>query len=470
LTPPAPRLVVAGTGGDSGKTLVALAITAELRRRDLGIAAFKKGPDYIDAAWLSWAAGSPAHNLDTFLMGPGQVRESFAIHAAGGDVAVVEGNRGLLDGMDERGTHSTAVLAEVLAAPVLLVLPARKVTRTVAAWVAGLRELAPRVRIAGVVLNRVAGARHARIASAAVEALGVAVLGVVPPLGGEDILPGRHLGLVTPAEHGRLAGLRERLASLARDHLRLDRILELARDVEPLAEPAAAQPARGAAGVRIGVFRDSAFTFYYPDNLEALEREGASLVDVSALADRALPDVDALIIGGGFPETHAAVLAANEELRCSVRRAALAGLPVYAECGGLMYLSRALHVEGRRIPMAGVLPFEVAMRDRPQGHGYSRARVDRANAFFAPGTELRGHEFHYSTVAAGGDEPETAYAVERGTGLTGRRDAATYKNVLAAYIHLHARGCPEWAPGIVRAASRHRSEVQRRERTRSHEE
>jgi len=453
-----PRLVVAGTGGDSGKTLIALSILQALRRRGGRPLGFKKGPDFIDAAWLAWASGRPAHNLDTYLMGNRGAREAFVENAHGSELNVIEGNRGLLDGMDAAGTHSTAALAESLAAPVVLVLGVRKVTATCAAWVEGCRRLAPGVNLCGVILNRVAGARHGRVAAQAVEALGVPVLGSVPRLEGGDPLPDRHLGLVTPEEHGALEEMAGRLADVAESHLDMDRLIEAARGAPHLEGPGPRPGPVEGERVRVGVFRDSAFTFYYPDNLDALGREGADLVDVSAVRDARLPDVDALVIGGGFPETHAAVLSANESLRSEVRRAADAGLPIYAECGGLMYLARSLVWKGESHPMAGVLPFDVVMHDRPRGHGYARVRVERKNPFFDVGTEIRGHEFHYSMPSQEPGTFDTAYAVERGTGCGDGRDAVVCKNVLAAYIHLHARGCPEWAPGIVRAARLHRKQ------------
>ncbi len=457
LTAGISRIVVAGAGGDSGKTIVSLALIAELRRRGLGPVAFKKGPDYIDSAWLSWASGTVAYNLDTFLMGDEGVLRSFLAHSEGAGISIIEGNRGLLDGMDAAGTHSTATLARTIRAPVILVLSVRKVTGSVAAWVEGFRRLATDVDIRGVVLNRVSGHRHGRVTSMAVEALGIPVLGMIPTLDGDNMLPDRHLGLVTPEEHGHLDGMLVRLGEIAAKHLMVDRLLQIAADVAPLDSMRDLPMPPSAEKTRIGVFRDSAFTFYYPDNLEALVREGARLVDVSPLADDALPDVDGLLIGGGFPETHAEILCRNRGLKEAVRGAVEGGLPVYAECGGLMYLSRAMNWRDKSYPMSGVFPFDVVMCDKPQGHGYSVARVDEKNPFFDVGTVLKGHEFHYSTIDTTAVNYRSAYAVERGTGCGGGRDAATCKNALAAYIHLHARGCPEWAQGVVRAARRFRS-------------
>jgi cobyrinic acid a,c-diamide synthase len=456
-----PRLVIAGTSGDSGKTLVTLGLLLAARQRGLNPATFKKGPDYIDAAWLGWAAGTgTCRNLDTFLQGEAPALRSFLRHASS-DLSLVEGNRGLLDGLDLEGTHSTAALARLLAAPVVLVVSAAKVTRTVAAVVAGCRQLEPEVELAGVVLNQVAGTRHESLARRAVEQLaGVPVLGAVPRARMEagKLLPGRHLGLVPPQEHAGVAEAGDRIAALVGNNVDLDRLLELAAAAPALegeglaAEPAAASAAR----VRIGVFWDSAFTFYYPENLEALEAAGAELVRISALEDRALPaGLDGLYLGGGFPETHGVRLAANRGLHRELREAAAEGMPIYAECGGLIYLARSLIVDEQRHAMAGVLPVDLELRRRPAGHGYVELAVDRQNPFFAQGQTLRGHEFHYTRIV--GPVPtgvSTAFVVHRGTGALGGRDGLVQGNVLAAYTHLHAVGTPQWVSGLVeRAAS-----------------
>ncbi|MHC4472937.1 MAG: cobyrinate a,c-diamide synthase, partial [Planctomycetota bacterium] len=373
-----PRLVVAGTGGDSGKTLVSLGLVGALRRSGRQVAAFKKGPDYIDAAWLTRAAGRPARNLDAWIMGVEAVKRSFLRHAEDADVCVVEGNRGLFDGLE--GT-STAALARSIDAPVVLVLNLTKVTRTVAAFVAGVPVIDPDVRLAGVILNRVGGVRHEREAREAVEqATGVPVLGAIPRLDGPNLLPDRHLGLVPPSEHERMDEVVDRLAQVIREHADLETLLDLSRAAGPAAPPCpAAQPRPGGSRVRVGVFRDAAFTFYYPENLEALEEEGAELVPVSPLADPELPDVDLLYVGGGFPETHATDLASNRSMNRSVRAAAADGLPIFAECGGLIYLSRSVEFEGRRWPLSGVLDVDTEVRRTPQGHGYAEAVVSRPN-------------------------------------------------------------------------------------------
>jgi cobyrinic acid a,c-diamide synthase len=450
-----PRLVIAGLSGESGKTLVSLALLLEAQRRGVPVRAFKKGPDYIDAAWLRWASGKPARNLDTHLMGFERALRSFAAHGVSAGLNVVEGNRGLYDGLDAQGTHSTAELAKAIRAPVVIVVNATKVTRTAAAVVLGCQKLDPDLWIAGVILNQIAGSRHERVIRQAIEsACGLPVLGAVPRAPEGVLLSTRHLGLVTPVEFNGRDTLASSLMDRVARHLDFDRLLAVARRSAPLGVPTVSV---GDAGVEprvtIGYLSDSAFSFYYPENLEALQAAGADLVELSALDSARIPDnLDALYIGGGFPETHAKTLAENSGLLTSLRGAARAGLPIYAECGGLMLLSRALTWQGQRHLMAGVLPFEVEVCNKPQGHGYTELLVDAVNPFFAPGTRLRGHEFHYSRVVLSGDMPATGCAVVRGSGCFTGRDAVIVGNVWASYTHLHALATPEWSRGMVQAA------------------
>lgn len=448
-----PRLAVAGLGGDSGKTLLSLALLLWAREEGLAAAGFKKGPDYIDAAWLTWAAGSPARNLDTHLMGFEGALRAFRAHAAVGGLSVLEGNRGLYDGLDARGSHSTAELAKTLQAPVVLVVSTTKVTRTAAALVLGCRALDGEVPFAGVVLNQVATSRQERVVRQAVEAdAGLPVLGAIPRLPSSRVLPGRHLGLVTPAEHPAIGEVEETLRREVWPHLDLGGLREAAARAPALpSPPALASSPSGGTGLRIGVVKDSAFTFYYPENLEALEAAGASLAFLSPLAGEHFPEnLDALYIGGGFPETHAPRLEQAREWFGGLRAAVEAGLPVYAECGGLMVLCRALRWRGKRHLLAGVLPAEVEVFPSPQGHGYAEIEVDRANAFYPPGLRLRGHEFHYSRVVEG--TPETAATVLRGSGALNRRDGLVYKGVWASYLHLHAAATPEWTNSLLSGA------------------
>jgi cobyrinic acid a,c-diamide synthase len=454
-----PRLVVAGLSGDSGKTLVALGVARALGSRGIDVAPFKKGPDYIDAAWLGAATGRPGRNLDTFLHGPEALGEALSRGARGesADLALIEGNRGLFDGFDAAGTHSTAELAKRLGAPVVLVVDVTKTTRTVAAMVLGCRALDPDVPLVGVVLNRVATSRQERIIrDALAQAGGPPVLGALPRID-DDPLPGRHLGLVTAAEHPRTQEAIETAARLAEAHIDLNAVREIAGEAPTIELPDRNRPTSGPR-VRIGVLRDEAFSFYYPENLEALEELGAELAFFSALAGDTLPEIDALYIGGGFPELYAARLAAHRGLRESIRVAVDDGMPVYAECGGLMYLAKDLIADGVSHPMAGVLDLVVEQTSKPRGHGYAEGTVERTNPFFEVGTRLRGHEFHYSQVRGGQHRSATAVGLGRGPGLGDGRDGIVVGRVWASYLHLHALGTPEWAPGLVDVA-----------RTRQHE-
>ena len=451
-----PRLVVAGLSGESGKTLVSLALLLDAGARGMPVRAFKKGPDYIDAAWLRWASGGPARNLDTHLMGFERAVGSFTAHALADGFNLIEGNRGLYDGLDARGTHSTAELAKRLAAPVLLVINATKVTRTAAALVLGCQHLDPEVRIAGVVLNQVSGGRHERVIREAIESVcGIPVLGVIPR-SAENLLPSRHLGLVTPAEHSRQDALGRSILELAR-RLEFDRLFEIAAQAPEIPSCGAGASACRVRiqDVTIGYLQDSAFTFYYPENLEALSEAGARLVPISPLDAGELPgSLDALYIGGGFPETHAEALASNHRFLSALRDAAGHGLPIYAECGGLMLLARAIEWQGRRHTMAGVLPFDVEVCAKPQGHGYVELLVDRENPFFPTGVHLKGHEFHYSRIVGEGGPPSTVCSVVRGCGCGIGRDAVVVDNVWASYTHLHAAATPEWSAGLLGAARR----------------
>jgi cobyrinic acid a,c-diamide synthase len=457
-----PRVVVAGLRGGSGKTTLSLGLIAAWRQRVGEVVPFKKGPDYIDAGWLALAAGQPCYNLDPYMMSGEQILDSFCQHALQSEGAVIEGNRGIYDGMDAEGSCSTAELAKLLQAPVLLVVDATMVTRTAAAAVLGCQHLDPDVLIQGVILNRVAGLRHEKMLRTTIERYcQIPVVGAIPKLK-EDDFPERHMGLVTALEHPEAKEAILARIRVVERYLDLEKVIDIANQASPLHW----QPVRATSRVSkayrepvVGIIRDSAFQFYYPENLEALEKRGARLVHVDSLRDRELPYLDALYIGGGFPETHAEQLAANNQFRESLRSAIDQGLPVYAECGGLMYLGRSLHLGGKIYPMVQALPMDFKLRKRPQGHGYTRLEVIEENPFYPVGTTLKGHEFHYSQVIHCDLEPTSlVFAMARGTGILDEKDGVCYRNVLATYSHVHATGTPEWAEGLIRTALVHQRE------------
>jgi cobyrinic acid a,c-diamide synthase len=465
MSRPSPRLVLAALRGGSGKTMLSVALAVAVKRQGTGVVPFKKGPDYIDAAWLSLAAGGPCYNLDTFLIGREQVVRSFSRRAPEGALALIEGNRGLYDGMNPEGEHSTAELAKLLRSPVVLVVDCDKVTRTTAAMVLGCRNLDPEVDIRGVILNRVGGRRHADVARRAVEQHGrIPVLGVVPRM--EHLpFPERHLGLIPPQEHDQARKALDAAGDIAEEFLDLDGLLGVAGSAPPWNADAVRDVVPGdrtaPETVRIGVIRDAAFQFYYCENIEALADGGAEIVEISAIEGESLPELDALYIGGGFPETQARRLSENANFRRSLFDAAENGLPVYAECGGFIYLGESLTVGNIRYPMVGALPVSFGMEKRPQGHGYTMLEVDAANPFYPGGTLLKGHEFHYCRVlSCGAGADRTAFRVRRGTGMDGKRDGMTRKNILAGFTHVHALGTPQWAPALLGAARKYRAERQ----------
>ena len=455
-----PRLVISATRGGLGKTTLSLGIIHALRKRGKRVAVFKKGPDFIDAGWLGAAAEKPCYNLDLFIMERESILRSFREHTREADVALIEGNRGLFDGVDESGSYSTARLARLLKTPVILIVYCTKASSTVAAVVLGCRQYDPEVALQGIILNNVSPGRHESVVRKAIEqSSGIAVVGAVPRQKKGEF-PERHMGLTPYHEHPEVAEAIAAAGAVAEHYLDLDQVWGIACDAANEELPITiASPPRTLGEDRypvVGVIQDSAFQFYYPDNLEALEREGASLKLINALHDSVLPEIDALYIGGGFPETQAAELAANESFCRSIKAAAEAGLPMYAECGGFIYLGRSLTVGEKTYPMTSVLPIDFVLEKKPQAHGYTVMDAGGASTFLEKGTKVRGHEFHYSRPVNIDKAQTMAYHLTRGHGVDGTGDGVVYKNVLAAYTHLHALGTPEWAGSLVKKARDYR--------------
>ena len=459
VTKKTPGIIVAGLRGGSGKTIISLGIASAWKEKGFKVSPFKKGPDYIDAGWLSKAAGRPCYNLDTYLCDPSVVRQSYQEHSQDCDIAVVEGNRGLYDGIDIDGSTSTSELAKLLNLPVLLVLDCTKSTRTMAALLMGCMNFDPDIKFCGVVLNRVAGTRHEQNVRANIEKFcHIKVFGAVPKLKSEDF-PERHMGLVTSAEHAFSDQAVLAAQKMATDTIDMDALYRAVTVDHPRTLPGTSQiPSEPpllstAESVTIGVVRDSAFQFYYPDNIDALKKLGAKIVFISPLHENAIPDVDAIYMGGGFPETHAPQLAKNEEFRDRLNKLSQKGLPIYAECGGLIFLGQSIRLNGQNYPMSGILPIKFGLSRRPQGHGYTRVKVIHENPFFQTGEILKGHEFRYSSILAIEYQPfEMAFQMERGKGICDRSDGFLKHNTLGTYTHIHALGTPSWAPALVKKA------------------
>lgn len=458
-----PRLILSALRGGAGKTTLSIGIIGAFKSLGRPVAPFKKGPDYIDAGWLALAAGRPCYNLDSYLLRPKVLLHSFHSHSCSDCIAVIEGNRGLFDGIDMEGSTSTAELAKLIQAPVVLCLDCTKTTRTVAAAVLGCMMFDPETPLKAVILNRVSGKRHERMVQKSIEYhCGIPVLGALPKLD-EQHFPERHMGLVPTQEHEWAHFSLEEATKLALTHIDMQWLTEIADSaagtpmpVHPHDDPGEFSDTKALSTsqtdpVRIGVIRDSAFQFYYPENLEALERCGAILTYISALDTTQLSPIDALYIGGGFPETHAERLAANTAFRNTIRKLAEDGMPIYAECGGLMFLGQSLVIRDSHYPMTGVLPIVFGLFKRPQGHGYTEMLVDRPNPFYPIGTILKGHEFHYSK-ALECPEGQTVFAMKRGSGLLENRDGFCIHQTLATYTHIHALGTPQWALALIENA------------------
>lgn len=454
--PPA-RLLLSAAHKSSGKTTITLGLAAALSQRGIAVQTFKKGPDYIDPMWLASASGRACYNLDPYLMSIDEMLASFARHANGCDLALVEGNKGLYDGLALDGSNSNAALAVAFDLPVVLVLDARGMTRGVAPLILGYQAFDRRVRIAGVILNRLGGARHEAKLRAVIEHYtDVKVLGAVQE-SLEVAIDERHLGLIPSNEASHAAALIARIGAAVAAQVDLERVAAAAVTT-PLHGVRSLPPERARAetgSVRIGIARDRAFGFYYSDDLEALSAAGAELLAFDTLQDTRLPAVDALFIGGGFPEMAAPKLEANVPLRMQIRKEIEAGLPVFAECGGLMYLARSLTVAGRRHAMVGAIAGDVVMHARPVGRGYVELEPTGSaqwSVVAASCARIRAHEFHYSALENLDPGQRFAYRVLRGHGIDGRHDGLLCHNLIASYSHLRAVGDCDWARRFVEFA------------------
>lgn len=452
-------LVIAGVHSGVGKTTVALGLVAAYRRRGLRVQPFKVGPDFIDPGHHSQAAGRPAINLDGWMLSQETNLTLFHHYCQGAHLAVVEGVMGLFDGYDGASeAGSTAQIAKWLGLPVILVVAARSLARSAAALVHGFATFDPDLPVAGVIFNQVGSPRHLAYLQQAMAAMpGVRCLGGLPRQEGL-IIPERHLGLVTAQEHPLAPAYLDNLAAWVERHLDLTALWESLPILpgQPQSEPAAVPPR-----VRVGVAQDEAFCFYYFENLRLLQSSGAQLVFFSPRRDTALPsDLHGLYLGGGYPEVFAQELAANLGLREAIRKKAAAGLPIYAECGGLMYLSRGLTtLDGECLPMAGVLPLEVRMLPRLKALGYREVTLTGDTLLGPAGLRVRGHEFHYSEIMALPTAVPTVYYLTGRGQAEGRQEGYWQNRTLASYVHLHFASNPEVARHFVEACCRYKESL-----------
>lgn len=445
------QMLISAAHKSSGKTMVSIGLCAALTARGNLVQPFKKGPDYIDPMWLSQASGRPCRNLDFHLMERDDIVSTFHRHSA--QINLIEGNKGLYDGLALDGSNSNAALATVLDLPVFLVIDARGMTRGIAPLILGYQAFDRDIKIAGVILNNLGGSRHeSKLRSVIEHYTDVPVIGAIHHDERLSIVE-RHLGLM-PSNESRVATAKiKQIGEAIAEQVDLEKLLELST-TEHVASKAKviSMPMPCKHNVRIGIARDRAFGFYYADDLDALESAGAELVPFDTLQDSNLPDIDALYIGGGFPETCALELEANISLRDEIRQRIEAGMPAYAECGGLMYLSRSIDYQGRVYSMVGAIPGDVKMHSKPVGRGYVQLVEDDTHPWprrDAPAKQIRAHEFHYSSLENLPTDSRFAYYVERGYGINGDRDGFLLHNLLASYTHLRTIGSCYWATRFV---------------------
>lgn len=454
------HLYIAAAHKSSGKTSVSVGLSAALAGRGMAVQNFKKGPDYIDPLWLARASGRPCYNLDFFTQSSAEILSTFVINSAQADISLIEGNKGLFDGVDVEGSDSNAAMATMLSSPVVLVIDTGGMTRGIAPLIRGYMDFDPDVDICGVILNKVGGSRHESKLRRALERYTDAeVLGAVGR-GSALEIPERHLGLIPANEaqgQGAANTMIKRLADAVSAGVDLDRMIEIASKatVATYTEAVAGKPVVPGPDVRIAIARDAAFGFYYEDDLEAFAQAGAELIPFNTLTDTKLPVADGLFIGGGFPETQLASLSANTSLRRDIHDALASGMPAYAECGGLMYLARNISWRGEVADMVGAVPADVIVGERPQGRGYMVVEETGQSPWLpchVKSEDSRGipvHEFHYARLERLDNDPVFAYRVLRGTGIDGKHDGLVINKLLAGFAHHRNTRANPWVERFV---------------------
>lgn len=449
-----PRVIVAASSSGVGKTTVTVGLIGALRARGLRVAAFKCGPDYLDPTYHARVAAGASHNLDGWMMGREAVLATFARVARSADVAVIEGMMGLFDAATPTSEEgSTAEIAKWLSSPVILVIDASGIARTIAAMAHGFATFDANLRVAGLICNRVGSRGHLELLRQACPE--VPILGGLPEKR-EHAFPERHLGLLAADEKTVPSSLLSTWGTLAAEWCDIAAILEIARSAPPLPEIEYSVPLKAApaARPRIGVALDEAFHFYYEDNLRRLEALGAELKCFAPTRDGALPGVDGLYFGGGYPEAVADRLASNTAMIDAIRNFAASGGPIYAECGGLMYLSRGIRtLDGRFFAMVGLIPGEAVMSDRLQALGYVEVETKRASVLGPAGLRFRGHQFRYSNLEALGQDLECLYSVRPRWGAGAFSEGYGVNNMLASYVHGHWASNPLAAEGFVHSCA-----------------
>lgn len=462
-----PRIIISGTQSGVGKTSVTLTLMAAFKKAGLRVQPFKVGPDYIDPSYHQLVTGKPSHNLDTWLLSKEKVLWLFQKESENCELAIIEGVMGLYDGFGScEETASTQEIAKLLNCPIILVVDAKKIARSAAALVLGFKTFDPALKISGVILNKVGSLRHYQLLKEAIESYTqIPVLGGIPS-NLKIHVPERHLGLLTASENNEFKELLNALADLIKPDpeknspgINLELILKIAKETKPMVKMNSPFPEfknNNLNHVKIGIAKDKAFSFYYQANLDLLEQFGAELVFFSPLETKKIPeDLSALYFGGGFPEIYAQELQDNVYLKNQIKNLIVDGLPVYAECGGLMYLTEALQdLEGKIYELVGAIPGKIVMTNKLQNFGYKQGKSINNNLLSDKETLVRGHEFHYSQM----EKLDSNFSYELNDRKTGKKQREGYQknNLLASYLHLHFLTEPSWAKNFVEAARKYR--------------
>lgn len=454
------RIFISAAHKSSGKTTLTLGICAALNARGLSVAPYKKGPDYIDPMWLSRASQHDCHNLDFQTMSNDEILATVSLYSKNADISVIEGNKGLFDGVALDGSNSNAAVAELTKSPIVLVIDTQGMTRGIAPLLLGYQAFNTNIHIAGVILNKVGGPRHEKkLRDVIAQYTNITVVGAVPRVKELNITE-RHLGLIPSNEATDTSDVINKIATVIEKHVDLDLLIKISANAEAFpSSNYTISVEKKPINLKVGIARDAAFGFYYPGDLNAFKTEGVELVEFDTLNDSTLPDVDALFIGGGFPESWMQELEANHSLRREIKAAIESGMPAYAECGGLMYLSRSIHWQGKEAQMVGAINADIEMNERPQGRGYVSLQQTQNTLWpMRSDKNIYAHEFHYSAFKdVSALNSNYAYDIKRGHGITGKHDGLIYKNLLANYAHLRDTSQYHWVSAFVEFIRQHKS-------------
>lgn len=438
------HILISAANKSSGKTVLSLGISAALHKRGLKVQAFKKGPDYIDPMWLAKASKRNCYNLDFWTQSDDEIKSTLSTHNQDADISIIEGNKGLHDGLAADGSNSNAALAKLIDAPVILVLDTRGTIRGVAPLLLGYQQFDPAVNVAGVILNFVGGERHAAKLKAVIERYtDIPILGMVQRSAELELVE-RYLGLMPSNEDNYANTKVSRIAEIIAKQVDLEKIIAIANITSNI-QVSRREERNKQYDLKIAYAKDEAFGFYYADDLDTFRQYGVQLIPFDTLHDAALPDADALFIGGGFPEKRMHELSANKKMKQAIQSAIENGMPAYAECGGLMYLSKSIKYETKQSEMIGIIHADCEMHKKPIGRGYTLLQ-NKSHHPWNPNskTEIPGHEFHYSKLLNPPTDTHYAYQVNRGFGVNGQNDGIVYKNLLACYTHQRNTQQNQW--------------------------